>query len=183
MKKIFFILFLIFLISCGSEETIPKPKGFLSLSYPVKSYKKLPLKRPYIFDVAENTIILDQKNRWVKIRYPKLKASIDITYLPVKNNIKMLLIEAEKLVYEHTIKADQIFGRDYVNPERKVYGKFAEITGNAASQIQFHVTDSTKHFLKGSLFFYTKPNYDSILPAVEYLKKDMIRIMESVEWR
>ena len=57
-----------------------------------------------------------------------------------------------------------------------------EISGNAASQIQFHVTDSSKHFLKGSLFFYSKPNYDSILPAVEYIKKDMIQMLETLQW-
>ena len=48
-----------------------------------------------------------------------------------------------------------------------------EITGNAASHIQFHITDSTNNFIKGSLYFYAKPNYDSILPAVAYIKEDI----------
>ena len=58
-----------------------------------------------------------------------------------------------------------------------------EITGNAASNLQFHATDSTHHFIKGALYFYAKPNYDSILPAVEYIKKDILRLIESLEWK
>lgn len=182
MKKLIPILFLVFMmISCG-EETLPKPKGYLSLNYPKKSYEKLSLKRPYAFDIAKNAKLLDQPKQWIKIRYPQLKASVDITYRPVNNNLRELLMEAEKLVFEHTIKAEQIASTNFENNEKKVFGSLYDITGNSASQVQFHVTDSSKHFLKGSLFFYTKPNYDSILPAVDYIKKDMIRMMESLEW-
>ena len=60
---------------------------------------------------------------------------------------------------------------------------FYEVTGNAASQAQFYVTDSTSHFVTGSLYFYAKPNYDSIYPAANYLEKDIRRIMESMEWK
>ncbi len=87
------------------------------------------------------------------------------------------------MVFEHTIKADQISSKSFENKEHKTYGKLFEISGNSASQIQFHITDSTKHFIKGSLFFRVKPNYDSILPAVDYIKKDMIRIMETLKWK
>ena len=60
---------------------------------------------------------------------------------------------------------------------------FYEVTGNAASQAQFYVTDSINHFVTGSLYFYAKPNYDSIYPAANYLQKDIRRIMESMEWK
>ena len=180
MKKVI-LIFLILLTSCGSE-TLPKPKGYLSLEYPELGYNKLNNNRPYSFDVSKNATIKTLPDNWLKIKYPRLKASVDITYRPVNNNLRELLIEAEKLVLEHTIKADNISWRDYKNKETKVYGKMCEISGNAASQIQFHVTDSSKHFLKGSLFFYSKPNYDSILPAVEYIKKDMIQMLETLQW-
>ena len=57
---------------------------------------------------------------------------------------------------------------------------FYEVGGNAASQSQFYVTDSINHFLTGSLYFYAKPNYDSIYPAAEYLKKDIRQLMETI---
>ncbi len=177
----FYIFILLLMISCG-KETLPKPKGYLSLNYPEKAYKKLSLKRPYSFDTPKKATIKNLPKQWVNVEYPKLKASIDITYRPVNNNLQELLKEAEKLVFEHTIKAEQISSTNFENHDKKVYGSMYDITGNSASQIQFHLTDSTKHFLKGSLFFYTKPNYDSILPAVHYIKKDIIRIIESLEW-
>ena len=93
-------------------------------------------------------------------QYPNLKASIDITYRPVTNNLKELLLEAEKLVFKHAVKAEQIVPKDFVNAKKRVFGSLYEITGNAASHLQFHVTDSTHNFIKGSLYFYAKPNYD-----------------------
>ncbi|MEX6626679.1 gliding motility lipoprotein GldD [Tenacibaculum salmonis] len=182
MRNILLLLSLLILISCG-EQTLPKPKAYLSLQYPNLGYNILNQNTPYTFDVAKTATIKSLPNNWLKIKYPALKASIDITYRPINNNLQELLIEAEKLVLEHTVKADHISWRDYADSDKKVYGKMCEISGNAASQIQFHVTDSTNHFLKGSLFFYTKPNYDSILPAVEYIKKDMIQMLETLKWK
>ncbi|CAM1371034.1 Protein involved in gliding motility GldD [Tenacibaculum sediminilitoris] len=183
MRRFFLLVSAILLISCG-EETLPKPKGYLSLEYPNKTYKKLNLNKPYTFQITEITKSKNLPKNWMKVEYPALKASVDITYRPIEGNLRELLIESERLVFEHAIKADQITAPvEYANPNKKVYGSLYQILGNAASQVQFHATDSSKHFLKGSLFFYTKPNYDSILPAVEYIKNDMIHMMETLEWK
>ncbi|WP_233861661.1 gliding motility lipoprotein GldD [Tenacibaculum piscium] len=190
MFKFLGFLFLLICSSCG-EESLPKPKAYLRLEYPELGYRalnqsnqssELNKNMPYNFEVSKNARIKKMPKNWLKIEYPTLKASIDITYRPITNNLRELLMEAEKLVLEHTVKADHISWRDYAHTDKKVYGKMCEISGNAASQIQFHVTDSTHHFLKGSLFFYTKPNYDSILPAVAYIKKDMIHLLETLKW-
>jgi len=182
MHKFLALFLLLALFSCD-EETIPKPKGYLRLEYPKHTYQKLSIKRPYSFLVAKKTVLKPLPQNWLTIYYPKLKASIDITYRPVTNNLKELLTEAQKLVFKHTAKADQIISNDFVNKEKKVFGSIYEITGNAASQIQFHATDSTHHFIKGALYFYAKPNYDSIIPAIDYLKKDMVKMMETLEWK
>ena len=182
MRNIFILIFITIFISC-KEDVLPKPKAYLGLTYPEKSYSKLNLERPYSFDILKNTIIVNENNNWLKIKYPDLKASIDITYRPIQNNLKELLTEAEKLVFKHTVKAEQIIPKDFVNPKKRVFGSMYEITGNAASQIQFHITDSTKNFIKGSLYFYAKPNYDSILPAVDYVKKDILHLVETLEWK
>jgi gliding motility-associated lipoprotein GldD len=182
MRNLFLFIFTLIFISC-KKDVLPKPKAYLSLIYPKKSYKKFPLKKPYFFEVLKNTSVINEPNDWLKIRYPNLNASINITYRPVHKNLKELLTEAEKLVFKHTLKADQIIPKDFVYPKKRVFGSFYEITGNAASQIQFHITDSTKNFIKGSLYFYTKPNYDSILPAVSYIKEDIFHLIETLEWR
>ena len=182
MRRIFILLFLIIFFGC-KKDILPKPKAYLSLTYPEKTYKELHLSRPYRFKVSKMATIINEKNNWLSIKYPKLKASIDITYRPIKNNLRELLTEAEKLVFKHTTKADQIIPQDFINKEKRVFGSIYEITGNAASQIQFHVTDSTNNFIKGSLYFYAKPNYDSILPAVNYIKEDILHLIETLKWQ
>lgn len=183
MRNLFLILITVFLLTSCKDDILPKPKGYLSLSYPKHSYKNLELKRPYSFKVSELAKLKDEKKNWLKIEYPKLKASIDITYRSVNSNLKELLTEAEKLVYKHAVKAEEITTKNFEDFDKRVFGSLQEISGNAASQIQFHLTDSTNHFLKGALFFYTKPNYDSILPAVDYIKKDIMKLVETLEWK
>ena len=182
MRNLIILLISLIFLSCN-EVVLPKPKAYLSLEYPKKEYKELTVLRPYTFDVLKSATIVEDKNNWLKITYPKLKASIDITYRPIENNLKELLTEAEKMVFKHTVKAEQIIPKDFINSKKRVFGSLYEITGNAASQIQFHITDSTNNFIKGSLYFYAKPNYDSILPAVAYIKEDVLYLIESLEWK
>lgn len=182
MRNLFLFIISIIFISCN-DDVLPKPKAYLSLTYPEKKYEKLQIERPFSFEVLKNTIVINEANNWLKIKYPDLKASIDITYRPVTNNLKELLTEAEKLVFKHTVKAEEIIPKDFVNPKKRVFGSIYEITGNAASHIQFHLTDSTNNFIKGSLYFYAKPNYDSILPAVSYIKEDILHLVETLEWK
>ena len=182
MRNVFVWVFIVVFASC-KDDVLPKPKAYLSLEYPEKSYEKLALERPYSFNVLSAIILIDEEKNWMKIKYPNLKASLDSTYRPVENNLTELLTEAEKLVFKHAVKAEQIVPKDFVNTDKKVFGSVYEITGNAASHLQFHATDSTNHFIKGSLYFYAKPNYDSILPAVDYIKKDVLTLMETLEWK
>ncbi len=180
---VFFLFSFFFCLFSCNPEFLPKPKAYLSLEYPEKKYQNLALQRPYFFEVPKNTIIIDESNNWLKIQYPNLKASVDITYKSVNKNLNELLSDAEKLVFKHAVKAEQIIPKDFLNYEKRVFGSIYEITGNAASNLQFHLTDSTHHFIKGSLYFYAKPNYDSILPAVDYIKKDILKLMGTLEWK
>ncbi|MCE2613361.1 gliding motility lipoprotein GldD [Flavobacteriaceae bacterium D16] len=175
------IIFFVFFLSCG-DETLPKPKGMLRLDYP--QAKHVPMKSGK-FQFQGNAIASVKKegNNAITLDYPLLKGAIYITYKPVEENLNSLLSDAQKLSYEHVIKADDISEQPFINPEDSVYGMFYEVRGNAASQAQFYVTDSTRHFVTGSLYFYAKPNYDSIYPAAIYLQKDIRRIMETIEWQ
>ena len=177
------MVFLLFFLGACTKDPIPKPKAYLNLQYSAPNYQKLAIKRPYSFDISDQAVVKKTPNNWLKITYPNLKASIDITYRKIDNNLQELLIESEKLVYKHTLKATGIMSKDFLNEEEKIYGRIHEISGNAASQVQFQATDSTHHFIKGALYFYAKPNYDSILPAIDYIKKDIIRIMETLVWK
>ncbi|AEE19362.1 MULTISPECIES: gliding motility lipoprotein GldD [unclassified Dokdonia] len=172
----------IMLASCGGD-TLPKPKGQLSLSYPRPSYSFTTSDCDYNFDLNSLGKVRYKDNCSAVIDYPSLNGSVFLTYRAVNNNINALLNDAQKLTYEHVRKADDIIEEKYVNQEQGAYGMFYDIKGDAASQSQFYITDSTTHFLTGSIYFNTKPNYDSIYPAAMYLKNDIRHLMESIKWR
>ena len=174
---VFFALF-----TACNEEVLPKPNAKLRLEYskPVLSE----LETDYFsFTYNESAEVKRKNSRVLSLKYPEMKGEIFINYRKIDNNIEKLIFEARKLSYEHSAKADGIVEQPFVNEEHKVYGTFFEVTGNAASQAQFYVTDSTKHFLTGSLYFLIKPNYDSIYPAAAYLQNDIRGIMETLRWK
>ena len=187
MLKQSVLYFAIFLVlfsnySC-KNEVLPKPTSQLRLDYKVADYDRFENSCAYSFDMNSKAVIKEKTPCNFEINYPKLKATIYLTYKPINNNLKLLLRDAQKLTYEHVIKADAISDQPFMNPDQKVYGMFYQVSGNAATNAQFYVTDSTKNFIDCSLYFYAKPNFDSIYPAVSYVKNDMRRLMESLKWR
>ena len=100
MRKFIFSLIIMYLTSC-QQVILPKPKAFLNLEYDEAVYQNLLLNRPYFFEISQSAIIKDEPKYWLKIQYPKLNASIDITYRKIENNLRELLMESEKLVFKH----------------------------------------------------------------------------------
>lgn len=178
-----FLITVFFSVFSCKNDVIPKPSSYLRLDYPIAEYVHFENNCPFTFDMNSNAIIKQKGDCNFEITYPKMKATVYLTYKPVNNNINLLLRDAQKLTYEHVIKADDILEQPYLNPKKKVYGMFYQVDGNAATNTQFYVTDSTKHFVAGSVYFYAKPNFDSIMPAASYLKNDMQNLMESLQWK
>ncbi|MEI6866549.1 gliding motility lipoprotein GldD [Flavicella sp.] len=183
MIRIVSLLLVGLLLSCD-EDVLPKPNSFLRLEYEKATYKSFDDKEyPFSFQYSKDAKVIEKKKYWLDIYYPNLNATLVLSYMHVKGNLMFLLKDAEKLTFKHMIKADDIQAVPYENTQSKVYGKIFEVYGNAATQIQFHATDSVSNFMTGALYFYAKPNYDSIMPAVHYLKKDIVRLMETIEWK
>ncbi|MEZ4854446.1 gliding motility lipoprotein GldD [Flavobacterium sp.] len=183
MIRFFYYFMGLLLLSACQDNTLPKPKAQLQLEYPYPVYGKFNSNCNFSFDYNSIAKIKAEKKCEFELHYPKMKATIYLTYKPVTNNIDSLLRDAQKLTYDHVIKADEISSQPFINNTNKVYGMFSEVGGNAATNAQFYVTDSTKNFLYGSMYFYAKPNYDSILPAANYIKNDIRKIMETVAWQ
>jgi len=184
MKRNFLIagIFFLLLLNGCKEEVLPKPKAQLRLEYP-RGNKKVVQTENYSFQYNSLATIKDLKRSSFTLNYPSLKGAIYLTYKPVQNNLNDLLSDAQKLSYEHVIKADNILEQKFINEDTHVFGMFYEVKGNAASQAQFYATDSTEHFLTGSLYFYAKPNYDSIYPAAAYIQNDVRSILETLKWQ
>ncbi len=177
-------LFLVLFVFFGCKnDTLPKPSSQLRLDYKIAKYAHFENACPFVFDINEDAVIKGKSDCNFTIHYPKMKATIYLSYKPVKNNINVLLRDAQKLTYEHVIKADDILEQPFINTDNKVYGMFYHVNGNSATNAQFYVTDSVKHFIDCSVYFYAKPNFDSIMPAASYVKNDMQQLMESLRWK
>lgn len=185
MFNYFAIITVLFLslVSCRSNETIPKPKAQINLSYPVPQYRLLESNCPFSFEISNLVQAKIDDKCWITLNYPLLNASIDITFKPIKNNLIQLMQDAEKLTYSHAIKADAISSQPFFNEDKNIYANIYQVTGNAASPIQFHATDSISHFITGALYFNCEPNYDSILPAVKYIETDLRHLIETINWK
>ncbi len=184
MNRKSIIIFLIMLATfLGCEENVlPKPKAMLRLEYSRPTMTNAETD-DFEFQYNQSARLKKRNNRSLLLKYPEMKAAVFLNYKRVENNLKQLITDAERLSYEHAVKADDIRARVYENSQDEVYGTFFEVVGDAASQAQFYVTDSTDHFVTGSLYFSVRPNYDSIYPAAVYLQNDIGHIMETLRWK
>jgi len=188
-KPIYFItLILVLMFSC-KQDYIPKPRGYFRIDFQQKSYRQLDSAAlPYKFDVPLYSIVVPDHDRlaepyWINLKVPAHKAEVHISYKKIEKNLAKLLEDSRTLAYKHSIKADAINERIFVNPQKKVYGTIYMIDGNAASPLQFYLTDSTKNFLRGALYIREVPNIDSLRPVIDYLTPDVIRLIETTEWK
>ncbi len=182
-----FFCFAALLVSC-SETYTPKPYGYVRIDVPDTVYSIFhPNKYPYSFNLSDNARISERKDAdelyWIDIEYPRYSAVIHCSYKPINNNLSILSEESEKFVYKHAQMATSIPEQGYEDPERKVFGVLFEIQGNTASPYQFILTDSTRHFFRGAAYFNCTPNQDSLSPITQYIRTDIIELIESFEWK
>ena len=121
----------------------------------------------------------------VNLDFPEFNARLHISYFTIGNNIKLeqLTEDARTFVFKHTTKATAIDQKKIHNAAKKVFGLEYYIQGNTASNYQFYATDSSKHYLRGALYFNEKPNLDSIQPVLEFLKTDIEHLISTIRWK
>ena len=186
---LFFLIFLLPLITSCTREFQPKPIGYNRIVLPEPSYRQSPDSLPYSFSYSTHAILLDDtswvsEKYWVEIYYPELKANIHITYKTIKNEAQLreLIDDAFTLTAKHQIKANAIDEVVITTPSGK-RAVIAEVSGEVPSQFQFTMTDSTSNFLRGAVYFFTRVNNDSLAPAIDYVKKDAVRLINSLRWK
>jgi gliding motility-associated lipoprotein GldD len=187
INVLFLFTFLHFLDSCKKEYT-PRPRGYFRISFPVKSYKPLELPLPYSFHIPtysspEHDLLNPDQPDWITIQVPANHAQIHLSYKKVSNNLGDYIEDSRTLAYKHTQKASSIEERIFLNPSKKVYGTVYTIQGNAASPMQFYLTDSVRHFLRGSLYIKEIPNIDSLQPVIGFLIQDVLELIKTTEWK
>ena len=172
-------------LSACRQRYVPKPYGYCRIALPEHAYKQVqPDGVPMSFDINTAAEVEQREDpTWLNIVYPSLKATIHCNYKPVRHNLRELSDDAQEFVFKHANIASAIPEQGFEDPENNVYGVYYELKGNTASPMQFYLTDSTRHFFRGSLYFNSVPNQDSLAPVIDFLSEDMRRLIESARWK
>ena len=192
-KKELLILFctgLVLLFSCNNPDYTPKPRGFFRIVFPEKKYRPYIGSCPFTFSYPVYANIELDKNKnaqpcWFNLEFPTFKGTLHLSYMPItsKKEFDELIEDAHTFAFKHTIKATSIDEGVIAYPDRKIYGIYYRIDGNAASSVQFYLTDSTKNYLRGALYFNELPRQDSIRPVLDFVKTDIDVMIKSIRWK
>ncbi len=181
-----FIISSIFFFSCKNEIIHPKPESYFRIDYPKKSYYYINDSCPFKFKIPDygawTKRFNDSKNCNKSIIFPKIKAEILCDYLLLNDNLFELSESFRKMVYDHSFKSSAIIEKLWVNDSANVYGVAYEIKGNTACNFAFLLTDSISNFFSGQLVFQAYPNYDSLKPSIEFIKKDIFKLIDTFRW-
>jgi gliding motility-associated lipoprotein GldD len=191
----YFLYFSILLFSCRSnnsdnQDYSPKPKGYNRINLPKVAYQKMKESHPYNFEYSKYAKLLPDtfaraEPHWIYIDYPAFHANVQLTYKPVMGDMKRLqnmINDAHKLSYKHNVKAFSIQEKIYTSPSGKK-ANIIELEGEVPSQVQFYMTDSTKHFLRGALYFKTATQNDSLAPVIQFIRNDILHLVSTLEWK
>ena len=183
------LILLVLATSCGDKNPQPKPRGYFRIDLPEKQYVTLDTMRYYSFEYPTYATItpdyhsLNEKD-WVNVEFSRFKGTIHISYKPVNDNLPVYLEDAHLMITKHISKATGIRDSVIINKERDVYGLVYFLEGEGvASTLQFYLTDSTEHFLRGSLYFNVIPNNDSLQPVIDFITEDVRHLITTLEWK
>lgn len=190
MRKILLILPLLFLFSCQGNYS-PKPRGFFRIDLPRKEYVLFDSNFPYAFEYpAYGEFIPDQRSSsepyWGNLEFSQFKGTVHLSYKQVRSrdDLARYFEDARSFAQKHIPKATAIREELIQDDQRKVYGLLYEIKGNeAASTLQFYVTDSLDHFLRGALYFSVTPNNDSLAPVIDFIEEDIRHLIGTLQWK
>ena len=181
MRKIISICILVLFCSCKENYT-PKPKGFFKLDFPEKSFQQYNQDCPFTFQFPIYSKVEPlEKYCFFNLQFPEFDATLHMSYFPLSENLFMHVEESRNLAYKHTVKANAISEQPFISNTDKVFGLVYDYEGTTATALQFYLTDSTNHFLRGALYFNTEVN-DSIAPVSIFLKDDIKHLIESFRW-
>ena len=182
----------IFIVLFGCENYfLPKQSAYLRLDYPKPEYKLIDDKDfPFFFEA--NTILSEISDIDINpesidfiINYNQLNAQINFQYKNVNSSekLKAYILDLKSTIETHSMMANSVKIKDYSLKEKNIFGRIFDLSGNVASPYQFYLTDSINNIISGLVYFNIKPNYDSILPAINYIENDIIHLIESFDWK
>lgn len=186
----FVLLFLMstLLFSCEQEYN-PKPRGYFRIEVPEKKYElfkandcTFSFEIPVYAQVIKDTL-QSAEPCWYNVEWTKYKGTLYLSHKEVNNNLAKFINDSQTLSMKHIAKASGMQEEEINVPSKKVYGFYTYVKGNAASAVQFYLTDSSKHFIRGALYFYAIPNPDSIAPVLSFVEEDVKHLVSTFSWK
>ncbi|MES2429919.1 MAG: hypothetical protein V4556_03220 [Bacteroidota bacterium] len=207
-----FIAFILFLISCNSPY-VSKKRGYYNITLPERSYQVFNKEEfPYTFEypvyaqiIQDSTYFDDaspENPYWINVDFPQFNGRVFLSYkiiggqahYKVKdakgmyrdsigiNDFERMVNDAFKLTNKNDVAATSI--RDSViHTPNGINGVFFKVGGNAATAKQFFLSDTTKNFLRGALYFEVTPNVDSLKPVQDFLQADLEHLINTFQWK
>jgi gliding motility-associated lipoprotein GldD len=183
------LLVVFFLLSVGCKHAYsPRPRAYFRIDFPKKEYRTFSSPCHFTFEYpvygsVEKVKLRNAEPCWYDIEFKSFKATIHLTYKPLKNDLGGFVEDIHRIVYKHTVKADDIIETRIRQDESHTWGVLYDIKGNAASAVNFYITDSTSGFLSGSLYFNVRTNKDSLAPAIQFFREDIVHLIQSFSWK
>lgn len=184
-----FLLIVLVLCSCTSNTIlVPKPPTYLRLELPEHEYVTIDGSCPYTFEaskmfsvksVSDSAGVTCHKD----IDFGKLNGVMHFSYIEMVEPLSVYVNYSNDKVEDHKLKATGIKDIQIIRPKDKVYGTFFSLKGDVASPFQFYLTDSTSRFASGVVYMNSVPNYDSLKPSLDYLEKDLLKMLETFKWK
>lgn len=189
---LFHFLFFILLFSCNSTY-VPKPEGYFKIEFPQKAYQAYNEPGvPYSFEypvyakiIRDSSFFGDTPENpwWINIEFPQFNGRIYVSYKIIGQfKIDKLINDAYNMTNKQSVKANYI-NDSLISTANGIHGTFFRIGGDVATANQFFLTDSTKNFLRGALYFDTTPNQDSLKPINDFLVEDMMHLISTFKWK
>jgi gliding motility-associated lipoprotein GldD len=169
----------------GNSDYSPKRTGYFRIALPERKYTTYTSDCPFIFEYPVYATVDSVAGHpyWLNILFPQFRCNVYVSYVTIDSNLGALLEECRKFVVEHEVKASAINEQEVMNRKDKIYGMIYDIEGNAASNMQFYLTDSTHNFIRGALYFYAVPNKDSLQPVANFVKEDINHLIQTFRWK
>jgi len=182
------------LTACNSNYSAGKKKGYFHIDFPEKKYRVFEEPGyPYTFEypvyatVKKDSTFFEDKagDWWVNIDVPQFAGRIYISYKTIggENKFDSLVRDGFKMAYKQHVDVSTGIEDSLMLTPNGVEGIYFSLGGNTATANQFFLTDSTKHFLRGALYFDAAPNADSLGIVNDFLKKDLQHLINTLKWK
>ncbi len=187
LNFIYLVLALLILSACSSDP-VPKPRGYFRIDLPEKEYVRFDSTFPYSFEYPAYGKIVPHRTGaeepyWINLAFPQFRGQVHISYKKIDGNLYKYLEDSRTFVMKHIPKAEAINDSLVEMPERDLFGLVYSIKGTGtASPLQFILTDSSTHFVRGALYFNFVPNNDSLRPVIDFLAEDIRHLINTFEW-